>query len=252
MDLVNYLSLDFGQHSPLDLAACLKESNLLPLWQSWLLSQQEILDLAGSSWVYVYSSEGLGLKNLKRIKERAITIGAKDSKNTLADLMLKLCDGKKDIQLIDATAGLLNDTHSLQRLGYALTSFESNPLLALLIMTNSLLKTSFRHLNSSWEFIPSRFNAEELVKFSNPRFTIIMFDPMFEAKNHKSLPSLEMQILSELEQEYPNQALTSQEFRQWQELASAIVVKRPDKAPYIFEIRPKYSINSKLLRWDIY
>lgn len=252
MDLVNYLPLDFGQYSPEEISACLKTSNLEHNWQHWLLSNQDILGLAAKNWLFDYSSIGLGLKSKSRLKERPIFIGQKDSKNSLLALVQKMSEGLGAIQFIDATAGLLNDTYSLMRLGFPLTSYESNPLLVLLIMANSLLKTNFKELKTQWEFKPKSFSLEELTILAKNKQTVVLYDPMFQVKHHKSLPSLEMQILHELETEFSNLALTAQEFLQWQEIAKTIIVKRPDKAPYLLDIAPKYSINSKLLRWDFY
>lgn len=256
MDLVNYLPLEFGQHSPLQVASCLKASNLSLFLQNWLTINNEIFKKAQTGWIYDYSPQGIGLKSLKRPKEKPISIGSKDSLNPLSQLVDKICTDKKSIQLIDATAGLLNDTHSLLRLGYPLTYFEANPLLSLLILVHNALKTKLPS-KATFDFKPQSFDVNHLEQLrqqsdQSNQYIVVYYDPMFMTKNHKSLPSLEMQILAELEEQYPNTNMDVEQFQNWLNLSNVIIVKRPDKAPYYLNLNPKYSVRSKLIRFDVY
>jgi hypothetical protein len=258
MDFVNYLPLDFGEYTPEQLAGeILKASNISLFWQNWLRNQREVLGEAAKNWFYLYDSRGIGLKKISRPKERALYVGQKDSKNDLSELIGKLCQDsgrrkeKDSVHLIDATAGLLNDTHSMLRLGYALSSYEVNPLLSLLIFTHFLLTTHSKSKTTEWEFVPHYFSVKELEKFKE-KFTVLLYDPMFDSNKHKSLPSLEMQVLSELGKEFPTTEITQDEFMQLMGIINHVIVKRPDKSNFLFNIKPSFSMSSKLLRWDIY
>lgn len=255
MDFVNYLPLEFGEYSPSELLGQLKASNLSPFWQDWLQSQEEICKKFSQQWVYIYGPKGLGLRSLGHPKAKVVTIGNRESNIILNSLIKRVCENCKNpeqVQIVDATAGLLNDTQSLLHLGYKLVSYEAHPLIALLIFTDTQLKTQSPKLKVIWDFIPMIFNNGELLKLEKAALKVVLYDPMFHVKQHKSLPSAEMQLLRQLEEDFPIVELSLEEWLQWQKNADVLIVKRPNKAPYFLDQKPRYSVESKLLRWDVY
>ena len=256
MDFVNYLPLDFGEYSPRELIDFLKVSNISPFWQKWLDRFPDQFTSSHNTWTFIYDAYGVRLKNtLYSHSTKGISIGNREPNKILNDIILKLsrhCPAGVPLQLIDATAGLLNDTQSLLHLNMSVTSYESNPLLALLIFVDTQLKTHAPQLRKHWQFYPLTFNESILQSCEKISYKILLYDPMFEQQEHKTLPSKEMQILSQLTQEFPQHLPKKEEWENWLAGVKAIVVKRPNKSDYLFGQAPQYSIKSKLLRWDIY
>jgi hypothetical protein len=260
MEFVNYLKLDFGQYGPSRLVKSLKASKISPFWQEWLDSIESTILKFDDLWVYEYNAMGIGLALVEK-KLRPIYIGKrlmqkKDQvKHPLIQLLQNISKTRSDsaFQLIDATGGLLNDTFTLLNFGRPLWTFESNPLLCLLILLDQSLKT---HASSGeWHFCPKNFNVESLRNIkdaSAQSFCVTVYDPMFSATHRKTLPSHEMQVLGLLNEHCPPEVITKDDWQQILQFSDIVIVKRDDKAPFLFDLEPTYSQQSKLLRWDIY
>jgi len=254
MDFVNYLPLDFGDYTPRQLATKLKASNISLFWQKWLDENDVYWKSMELHWQFTYSAQGLGLKCLKNnTPKNAIKIGNREPNEVLNTIVQKFLvkTSKQDILLLDATAGLLNDSQSLLHLGFPLISYERHPLISLFILTDTQLKTQSPNLKKLWQFKPITFCTSEFDIFDSQK-VVLLYDPMFHIDKHKSLPSLEMQMLSLLEEDGKDLSITSDEWLQWRKKADLIIVKRPNKAPFLQDEQPVYSVKSKLLRWDIY
>lgn len=155
--------------------------------------------------------------------------------------------------VLDATCGEGKDTLLMLNFGAKVSSYERNPVIALLLLdaqrrlrnnpeTISIYKDNF-------EFFPydSR-TSEDFISRNRP--DVIYFDPMYKSdKKRTAKPRKEMQIFEEV----VGKDSDSLEFFEWATSIKPqrIVVKRSLHADPIKE-GPSYSIKGKSTRYDVY
>ena len=255
MAFVNYLNLPFGNYSVEDLIKGLNLANLDLDFQVWLKNNSKLLFTNYLDWEFSYEASGIGL-SYKKNNFKPIKIGLKKAVNggevmTLPAVVLPLINKSgysfEEIQLIDATAGLLNDSFSLLELKVPLVAYEANVLLAFFIQISLALNST----SLMFKFSPHKFESNSLEEYLKKKI-ILIYDPMFLMPKVKSLPSKEMQLLSLLNSASSELEIDESEWNRWRKNTYAILVKRPDKGTYLLNQKPNYSIESKLLRWDVY
>lgn len=163
---------------------------------------------------------------------------------------------KLPLNVLDATAGLAKDAFVLACLGCSLTLLEQNPVVAELVK-NALIRAendeAFKTIKEQgFELINA--DAVEFIKtITNPP-DVIYIDPMYPERKKSAAVKKNMQILQKLvshntdktikETILLNQALIIAKKR--------VVVKRPKGAPYLTDMQPSMSIESKITRYDVY
>lgn len=176
--------------------------------------------------------------------------------NLLGEMVVKASKIKdKDMPyLIDATAGMGEDSLLLAAAGFKVKLFEYNPVIAALLYDTVerskdipelsdyvsrmevVCGDSINYLNSLAE------NAD------NERPDVVILDPMFPERQKSGLIKKKFQLLQKLEQPCSNE----------KELLDAaivahphkIVIKRPAKGPYLDGRKPSYSMDGKAIRYD--
>lgn len=260
MEFVNYQKLDFGFYSPMEIVdklLTLTSISEVNLWKDWL-SNISFTDT--TAWKYQIDIKGVSLvftsSDKKSPPYQGIRIGHKsvlDSKKGIHPLV-QIINRQKDLSnfsVVDVTGGLLNDTYLLLSSGQEVWTFEANPLICLLIMVHQCLRT--RNDKNKFHFIPGSFSLDKcssLINKNNKKIAI--YDPMFFAKEHKSLSSSSMQLLYQLEKEFPLEDLTFIHWESWRSYFDLLIVKRHDKAKFLFEEKPTYQLPGKIIRWDVY
>ena len=158
---------------------------------------------------------------------------------------------EKNAKAIDATAGMGEDSLLLAALGYDVTLFEQNPVIAVLLKDairrakkNPVLKETAGRMRviqgDSIELLPG--NMDEI--------DVIYLDPMFPGRQKTGLINKKLQLIQKLEppcsteEELFEAALNSS--------ASRIIVKRPLKAPHLAGKSPNYMLKGKAIRYDCY
>jgi 16S rRNA (guanine1516-N2)-methyltransferase len=159
----------------------------------------------------------------------------------------------KSKTVLDATTGWGQDSLSIFRMGYQLRCMERSTVMAV------LLSNGFNRLAQQDWFQKCQLTVPELIvgdaieQFGHLDTApdCIYLDPMFPPKRKKSaLAKKSMQVLHELigqdedKQQLFNAAL--------QATAKRLVVKSPDHAPPLGNLKPSQQIKTKLLRYDIY
>ena len=151
--------------------------------------------------------------------------------------------------LIDATAGMGEDSLLLAASGFRVKLYEYDPIIA------SLLEDTLMRAGQVPELMDTVSRMELHIENSihamnNLDFTpdIILLDPMFPARTKSSLVKKKFQLLQQLEPPCSD----ASELLKAAILAKPqkIVIKRPVKGPYLADIKPDYSYSGKAIRYD--
>lgn len=222
----------------------------LPLCQD----SQENLDFA-----LLITSSGLMLQDCHQPKQKPLYIDFASGKTEYRRLhgggknqaIAKAVGIKSDYRptVIDATAGLGQDSFVLASLGCNVSLIERSPIIA------SLLQDALNRAKDqphTQEIISKMhlFNGEakELIS-SLKKPDVIYLDPMFPDTNKTALAKKEMQILQALlepsdESELLEIALNHAKNR--------VVVKRPKTGPFLDNLKPNLQLKGASNRFDIY
>ena len=173
-------------------------------------------------------------------------------------------DLKKDIDVVDATAGLAGDSFVLASLGASVTMLEQSSILALLIDEAILAAKKFGGDQAGLQATLDRmtlFNVDArtwLADQQDDSCAVVYLDPMFPERRKQAAVKKQMQLLYQL----LGEAVKTEQDRLTAErelLAIAlqkarhrVVVKRPRHAPCLPGIEPGYSLQGKSTRFDIY
>lgn len=151
--------------------------------------------------------------------------------------------------LIDATAGLGEDSMLLAAAGFSVRLYEYDPVIA------ALLDDAMRRAADVPELaeIAARMTLlrEDSIRALNEldeASDVILLDPMFPARTKSALVKKKFQLLQQLESPCSDE----------EELVRAaikahpkkIVIKRPLKGPQLAGIKPSYSLTGKAIRYD--
>ena len=157
--------------------------------------------------------------------------------------------GDRTPVLIDATAGLGEDSILLAAAGFSVKMYEQNPTIAALLK-DALIRASavpeLLEIISRMELINA--DSIEAMKNLNVPPDVIYLDPMFPERKKSALIKKKFQLLGKLEMPCANE----------EELLGAaisahphkIVIKRPAKGPCLAGIKADYSISGKTIRYD--
>ena len=151
--------------------------------------------------------------------------------------------------LVDATAGLGEDSFLLAAAGFSVRLYENDQVIA------ELLRDALRRARAVPELadIVSRmrlFAEDSLAALPNLAEApdVIFLDPMFPARTKSALVKKKFQLLQQLERPCPDEAALLQAA-----IAARprkIVIKRPLKGPYLAGVKPDYSLAGKAIRCD--
>lgn len=169
---------------------------------------------------------------------------------------------RKDITVLDATAGLGGDSFVLACLGCQVTMLERSPIISALLgdgLRRGLLDENIKHLIEKMNLINvdakkyfSQIKIQatsHLEAYIEKRPDVIYLDPMYPHRKKSAKVKKEMQMLQLL--------LGHDEDASFLALAievagKRVVVKRPKGAEYLNDLTPTHSIESKKTRYDVY
>ena len=166
-------------------------------------------------------------------------------------------DTDEDCPLVlDATAGLGEDSFLLAAAGFKVLLYEYNPVIAALLRDGlrraiesdaAVIREAAERMTLYEENSLRAMTELSLQGASSP--DVILLDPMFPERSKSALVKKKFQLLQQLESPCAN----------GEELLSAavschphkIIIKRPLKGPYLGDIKPSYSITGKAIRYDV-
>jgi 16S rRNA (guanine1516-N2)-methyltransferase len=162
--------------------------------------------------------------------------------------------GGANPEVLDATGGLGRDAFVLASLGCHVTLLERSPVVA------ALLEDGLRRAREDAEIGPwvgerLRLIHTDAIEWMNSLAEtgfpeVVYLDPMFPHRNKSALVKKEMRLLQQLLGGDPDaDGLLPAAIRV---AKKRVVVKRPDAAPHLAEIKPTMSIHSKKHRYDVY
>ena len=165
---------------------------------------------------------------------------------------IKGADPVRPLTVIDATAGLGEDSFLLAAAGFTCTLYERDPIIA------ALLRDALDRGSSDPELAPILSRIELVEGDSIPALhergesgklpDVVLLDPMFPARTKSALVKKKFQLLQQLErpcndEEELLQAALAAKPRK-------VVIKRPAKGPYLGGVKPDYSLSGKSVRYD--
>ena len=156
-----------------------------------------------------------------------------------------------DLNILDATAGMGEDSILLAAYGFDVTLFEYNPYIAELLRDTLRRSQSIPALSSITERMHlNSGDSVSAMREMTQKYDVVFLDPMFPERQKTSLVKKKFQLIHKLEQPCANEkemldaALNSATVK--------VVVKRPAKGPYIANAKPNYSIEGNSIRYDCY
>lgn len=153
--------------------------------------------------------------------------------------------------LLDATAGMGEDSLLLAAAGFCVKLYEYDPVIAALLRDSLRLAADVPELSD----VVSRmelFEEDSIRAMRNLNYVpdVILLDPMFPERQKSGLIKKKFQLLQQLEKP------CSDETGLFDAAAGLhpkkIVVKRPVKGPFLAEKKPSYSLTGKAIRYDCY
>ena len=164
--------------------------------------------------------------------------------------------GTSGLHILDATAGLGEDSLLLAAAGHSVTLYEYDPVIGALLEDTMLRASQDERLKDIMERMELRKeNSIEAMRqmATDPeaeRYDVILLDPMFPGRKKSGMIKKKFQLIQQLEKPCEEEA----------ELFDAalgmkpekIVVKRPLKGPFLAGRTPGYSLTGKAIRVDVY
>lgn len=155
----------------------------------------------------------------------------------------------KGLRLLDATAGLGEDSLLLAAAGFQVDLYEYDEVIG------ALLEDALKRASGDEELsvIVARMKLHredsiEAMKALDYTPDVVLLDPMFPARNKSGMIKKKFQLMQQLESPCCNEAelldaalLTG---------AKKIVIKRPAKGPFLAGVKPSYSVDGNAIRYD--
>lgn len=197
-----------------------------------------------------------------RIKKRLREANLRQELLVKAARMKTVRDGRRTV-VLDATAGLGEDSMLLAAAGHSVELYEKDPVIAALladallraVKDPDLMEAAGRmHLHTE-DSVEAMRHCGELCRSrveagddAAPGIDIIYLDPMFPGRHKSGLVGKKFQLLQQLERPCDDE----------EELLQAaigahpakIIIKRPLKGPYLAGRKPSYSLTGKTVRYD--
>lgn len=151
--------------------------------------------------------------------------------------------------VLDATAGLGEDSFLLAAAGFQVTMCERDPVIAALLQ--DALERGRQQEDLREILLRTELREEDSIRYmeaSNAAFDVIYLDPMFPARKKSGSVKKKFQLLHQLEDPCrEEEALLQAALRA---NPGKIIIKRPLKAPVLAGKKPSYSLKGKAIRYD--
>ncbi len=152
----------------------------------------------------------------------------------------------RNLDILDATAGLARDAFILIKLGAKVTMLERHPTII------EAIQQALDEFNDSTIKARLSFYAQDALLFLQncKNYDVIYLDPMFPEDNRTALAKKELQLLQDLigHDDDSDKLLNLAK----QKATQRVVVKRHKLNPYLAEETPSFSIRGKTTRYDVY
>ena len=199
--------------------------------------------------LFLSSEEGLTLRgDFSRLQPRL------KHHNLSGELIVKAAKlkGRETLRVLDATAGLGEDSFLLAGAGCTVDLYEYDPMIAALLMdavSRALQAEDEEVRAAAGRMTVHEEDSVEAMRRLPERPDVILLDPMFPERRKSGLIKKKFQLLQQLERPCEDEeALLSAAVTAGPE---RIVVKRPLKGPYLAGRKPDFSLPGKAIRYDV-
>lgn len=182
--------------------------------------------------------------SLRRLKQNNL-------QNELLVKAVKIKGIGRPLNIIDATAGLGEDSLIFAAAGNKVIMFEYNPVIF------ALLSSAMKSAEKEEELSPvvksmqvKCENSIEAMPQLKENADVVFLDPMFPGRSKSALIKKKFQLLQQLESPCSDEKELFEAAEKC--LPLKIVVKRPLKGPFLANRRPSYSLSGKSVRYDCY
>ncbi len=151
--------------------------------------------------------------------------------------------------LLDATAGMGEDSFLLAAFGFNVKLYERNPVMAALL-EDALNRAKNDPATAEIAGRMELFQEDSITAMNNLPYhaDVILLDPMFPERQKSGKVKKKFQLIHTLEAPCDDE----------EELMAAaikaaptkIIVKRPIKAPFLADKKPSYDVRDKIIRYD--
>ena len=153
------------------------------------------------------------------------------------------------VRVVDATAGLGEDSFILAAAGYQVEMFEHNEVTAILLadaLRRGKKDPKLKEIVSRMTL--KQGDSKTLMSQLSYEPDVIYLDPMFPEKKKSAETKKKFQVLHQIE----NPCDDEKELMEAALLAKPqkIVVKRPPEGPFLADIKPSHSVTRKAVRFD--
>ena len=155
----------------------------------------------------------------------------------------------EDLLVVDATAGLGEDSLLLAAAGFSVVMFERDKTIAALLEDGLARAAHDERLSSLVARMTLRKEDSIAALASGSMHAdVILLDPMFPARTKSASVKKKFQLIHGLEEPCTDE-------RELLDAACAacprkIVIKRPPKGPWLAQRKPSYSLTGKAVRYD--
>lgn len=155
--------------------------------------------------------------------------------------------GQKDVLVLDATAGLGEDSFLLAAYGFKVKLYERDRAIA------ALLKDSLARASAEFPEIISRMEVFEddsilAMKDLSYKPDVVFLDPMFPQRSKDAAVKKKFQLIHLLEKPCDDEMELLEAAKKTG--AKKIIIKRPVKSEYLAGVKPSYSYVGKAIRYD--
>ena len=160
---------------------------------------------------------------------------------------------REGLTLVDATAGLGEDSLLLAAAGFDVTLYERNPVIATLLQ--DAIDRAAADADPELAQAAARMHlvvGDSTAALGNLGFTpdVVLLDPMFPDRQKSAAVKKKLQLLQRLEEPCEDEtALLEAAFAAH---PRKVVVKRPAKGPHLAGRKPDYSLSGKAIRFDCF
>lgn len=163
----------------------------------------------------------------------------------------KIKNSARGLSLLDATAGMGEDSLLLAAAGFNVTLYEYDPVIGALLEDALLRAKEIPELSEAARRM-TLYKEDSINAMMNLESSpdVILLDPMFPERKKSGLIKKKFQLLQQLEspctdeKEMLNAAIHA--------APRKIVVKRPCKGPFLADQKPDYSIKGNAIRYDCF
>ena len=170
-------------------------------------------------------------------------------RNELLVRAAKIRGAAGELCAVDATAGFGEDSLLLAAAGFSVRLYEYNPVTAILLedaLQRAAQVPELSDIVSRMELVKE--DSVEAMPHLPFAPDVILLDPMFPARQKSGLIRKKLQLIQKLEKPCADEETLVKAAMAAR--PKKIVIKRPAKGPYLAGIRPGYSIEGKVIRYD--